>query len=362
MNLFVVGTPLQLLNAIEARHALNLTDNHLVLVTDYNHTPETGVWSRLVCAADWETVHYLELRDARREFRPRYVPELLRGKLSNYLQHYYQYGNKVRVDRLAREFPAVDYLVLGNYHGDYGRHIANRLKYRCLCLVDDGTDVLLINEERKERRENGGTASGSRGSWWMRLKGNARKSILMWDVRQARNLLFFTAYDIEVPREDQLVRNDYSHFKKQIAPSTGHESGMFLGQCLVRDGYMSQLTYLDYLRRVRCHFGTRPLVYVPHPREPESLVNEIGRDLGFVIRKFDVPIEWQLMKDASRPSVLASFFCSALISCRLIYGADLKLKAFQIKDEDVMKWPDLVRSAYAYFSGLSGPSIEVVPL
>jgi len=363
MNLFVIGTPLQLLNTIELRHAFNLTENHLVIVMDYNHWPKTTVWTRLVCSTEWKTVHYLDLQSTRCEFRSPLVGEHLSRKLSNYRNQYRQYDNKARVDRVARKFLRVDHLVLGNYHGDYMRHFANRVQYRRLCVVDDGTDVLLINQERTRRLQETGsvTSTVSGESAWAKFKKSLRESMLEWDARQANRIEFFTAYDIVARPGDLVVKNEYSYFRKRMTSNGSNGSCMFLGQCLVRDGYISQHVYLDYLRRVRSHFGDQPMLYVPHPREPEVLVNEIREHIGFVIQRVDVPIEWHLMDEGAKPSVLASFFCSALVSCRLIYGTRLKFKAFQIMDEDVIKWPDLVRSAYAYFSTLPTPNIEVVP-
>ena len=55
-NVFVVDTPHQLLNAIEAVHSLQLTNNHLVVITTPNADQSRFIF--LINASDWATVSF----------------------------------------------------------------------------------------------------------------------------------------------------------------------------------------------------------------------------------------------------------------------------------------------------------------
>ena len=54
------------------------------------------------------------------------------------------------------------------------------------------------------------------------------------------------------------------------------------------------------------------------------------RKMGVPVISFRLPIEVQLLQDGI-PSELASFFCSALDNCQMIFGDKLSIKAFRIQ-------------------------------
>jgi hypothetical protein len=362
MNLFFIGTPLQLLNATEARHFFGFSDNHLIIALDLHTWPKTGVFARLIQPCEWESVHYITLYNTSKKFSDRFIGKYFSIKLENCFYKYYQYLNKSRLHRIARSFPSVNNLILGNYHGDHARHFPHLVKHDRLYLVDDGTDVLYINEERKKHHSiHAPQAACDRQSAWNRIRSNINES-LKWNSRQADNITFFTAYNITVKNGDQVIKNEYNCIRKRIAPALRQGSCLFLGQCLVRDGYLGEAQYLSYLRSVRSYFKDSEVIYVPHPRESKSLVDHVHQHLGFTIRRLGLPIEWQLILDTERPAVLASFFCSALVTCAAIFRREFKLKAFYLQPKDIQKWPEFVEGTYDYFSSQMAPLIEVVRL
>ena len=72
------------------------------------------------------------------------------------------------------------------------------------------------------------------------------------------------------------------------------------------------------------------MVYIIHRRENKDKLKLIERELGWDMRLFDCPIEYQLAMIGPIPLVLASFFSSALDSCALIFKNDLKIVSFKI--------------------------------
>jgi hypothetical protein len=363
MNLFFIGTPLQLLNAIEARDVFGFEDNHLVIAQDLHFCPKTDVFQRLIRWPEWKSVRYITLYKTSLTVPSTFIGKFAARKLSNLFYKYHQYRNKSRLQSVARFFPSVDNLVLGNYHSDQFRHFPNLVQYKSLCMVDDGTDVLYISHHRQKDPSPIGLAQPlhSQASGWNRFRSNINES-LKWNDRQADNITFFSAYNITVGSGDRIVKNDYRYFKRQLAPTVRHESCLFLGQCLVRDGYLDEETYLRYLEGVRAYFLNEEIIYVPHPRESERAVDHVRRRLGFAIRRFELPIEWQIRSDPVRPAVLASFFCSALVTCAAIFQREFKLKAFYLDPKDVLKWPEFVEQTYRHFSSQTDPMIEVVRL
>ncbi|MGA3007497.1 MAG: polysialyltransferase family glycosyltransferase [Opitutaceae bacterium] len=363
MNLFFIGTPLQLLNATEARQFFEFTDNHLIIALDLNTWPKTKVFARLIRPQEWASVRYITLHKTTVNTRPRFLGPFLSTKFENVFYKFHQYLNKSCLQRLARSFPAVDNLVLGNYHADQSRHFPHLVKHNRLYLVDDGTDVLYINEERRNRPSPAppAPAAPDRRPALRRLRSEFDQS-LRWNKQQAESLTFFSAYNLTVRNGDQAVKNEYHSIRKRIVPATRHESCLFLGQCLVLDGFLDEDAYVDCLKRVGAHFQGQEVIYVPHPREAKSIVDRVQQQLGFTIRRFELPVEWQLLSNPVRPVVLASFFCSALVTCAAIFRDEFKLKAFYIPLGDIQKWPGFVEETYHYFSTQMAPLIEVVGL
>ena len=361
MNLFFIGTPLQLLNAIEARDYFEFSDNHLVVALDLHFWPKTDVFKRLIRPQDWESVHYVTLHKTTAKISPTLAGKYFSVKFENLFYKYHQYRNLSSLQRIARTFPSVENLILGNYHRDQSRHFPNLVRYNNLYLVDDGTDVLYISRERRESVADGPPPTGAAGpnSAWHRWLWKMNES-LRWNQRQADRITFFSAYDIAVGDRDRLVKNDYRCLRSRLAPAARRDSCLFLGQCLVRDGYLDEDTYFAYLAEARSHLKDEPVVYVPHPRESSRVVDYVHRRLGFAIRRFNLPVEWQLMSDQVRPAVLASFFCSALVACAAIFPGEFKLKAFYIEPKDIRKWPEFVAETYDYFSTHMASSIELI--
>jgi hypothetical protein len=363
MNLFFIGTPLQLLNATEARDFFGFDDNHLIIVLDLHFCPKTDVFQRLIQRNEWKSVQHITLHKTSIKVPSTFIGKFAARKLENLFYKYNQFRNKSRLQKIARIFPLVDNLVLGNYHSDQFRHFPNLVRHGNLYLVDDGTDVLYISEERRKRpaAASGAPAVRDRRLFFNRLRSEFDQS-LKWNNHEAESITFFSAYNITVRKGDQTVKNDYRCIRKRMVPAARHESCLFLGQCLVRDGYLDEDKYLDCLKNVRTHFGGREIIYVPHPRESKGIVDRIQQHLGFTIRRFDLPVEWQLISDPVRPAILASFFCSALVTCAAIFREEFKLKSFYIPPGKIQKWPEFVEETYNYFSTQMAPLIEVVRL
>ena len=80
-------------------------------------------------------------------------------------------------------------------------------------------------------------------------------------------------------------------------------------------------TYINYLRRANDYYSDSKIVYVPHPREDQTMVSMVRTEVGFEIRSLDVPIEYYLAR--VRPKCLISFFCSALENAVHVWVAPL---------------------------------------
>jgi hypothetical protein len=85
------------------------------------------------------------------------------------------------------------------------------------------------------------------------------------------------------------------------------------------------------------------------------------RKMGLQVRTFNLPIEVQILQGGI-PSELASFFCSALDNCFLIFGDNLNIKAFRIQQKHLNPGCEFVQDIYDHFSRNVGPNFNIVHL
>ena len=287
----IVETPLQLLNAIEAKNYFKLGNNHLlVLFGTTGYDPD--LFKLLIRECDWDEVHYIIFYNNTMKFESKLLGQRISEKVRGWGYDHQQYLNRKMLNGIARSFSKCKNIFLGNYlkgYVKYMRHFANALEHENLYLLDDGTDALIINSERKNRnlRENHPKEAGS---YLFRLKTKLSKRLIEWNDEDAERVIFFTVYDMDVGNNDQLIRNEYKFLRGNMARVMPSDEVFFLGQPLVDDRCMKDDIYFDYLRKIKRYFTDEKFVYIPHPRESFKIVSEIKESLGFDVKKFNVPI------------------------------------------------------------------------
>ncbi|MCI0563606.1 MAG: alpha-2,8-polysialyltransferase family protein [Nitrososphaera sp.] len=358
-NVFLVETPLQLLNAIEAKNYFRLTNNHLVVHVGGTGFPPESLYL-LIHERDWDGVHHLLFYNKKIEVASRLLGPRLSAKIQGYCYDIQQALNKRKLNSIAGSFTGAKNIFLGNYLSGcqlYMRHFANTLEHESLYLLDDGTDVLLINTDRRNKSHP--KNSGSRHS---RLKTKLRKNMVEWNDKDADRVTFFTAYSVDVTSNDRVIRNEYTFLREIAASSAPSNEVFFLGQSLVEDKYVMEEYYLDYLRKIKKYFTGINVLYIPHPRQSIKMIDSIRDSLGLEIKQFSFPIECEISIRGNAPDVLASFFCSALQTCKIILGHRVRIKAFYIPPEYLMSSQELVTKAYEYFENNANEYFEIVKL
>ncbi|KAA0890499.1 hypothetical protein [Oryzomonas rubra] len=361
-NVFLIESPLQLLNAMEAKKYFALVNNHLVVRLGVGFSQE--LFKRLIGADDWDSLCFFTLDNKTMDFESRLLGKSISNKIRGFRCDCQQYLNRKKLDNIVTSFGRVKNIFLGNYLAgwkQYMRHFANTLPHETLYILDDGTDVIKINDERKNYLLRKACPKESDSSFWG-LRQMWRQSCIRWDDKDANNINFFTAYGIEVGKGDCLIRNEYTYLREMVTRAMPSDEVFFLGQCLVEDGYIKEELYLEYLKKIKAYFAGENLFYIPHPRESIEMIDKIKGYLGFEIKCFNGPIEYEITVKGNMPKILASFFCSALQNCNIILGHNVRIKAFYLAPEHLVRFHEFVQSIYTYFENNTCESFEVVTL
>jgi alpha-2,8-polysialyltransferase (POLYST) len=328
-NVFLVKTPLQLLNAMEAKYFFNLDKKQCVLIIMGDRKSQHQLLMLSEAVDEWEDVIVLN------------NVCLFFGNPFNKCNSFWfkcfgriNFFNKSifnirRLNKISRYIGDVDYIFLGYVKYVFMRHFANITPHKKIYLLDDGSATLIVANQRNQ----GITVDSDIGfKGWLKLF--VKKFFQGIKSQDLKHYNYFTMYDIDSSADDLIVRNDYRYLRSssELLPVTSDI--YFIGGPLSEVGMLSQDSYFDHLRRVQKFYSGKKIIYVAHRRESKDKLDKIKTELDFEVKLFDYPIEYQLAFVGPRPEIVASFVSTALDSCRIIFSKKIKLVSFKLESQN----------------------------
>jgi hypothetical protein len=328
------------------------------------HSPER--LKVLVVEHDWNRVYYITVANYPiPTFESAFLGPRISEQVRGFIYDYHKYLDKKEVDNIVKILGSATNLFLGDYMRSVYQvphmyHFANTLKHERLFLLDDGTNVNTINDDRRIAFPIESNSNGP-GSYLYRLKKMLRDRLIEWNDKAADSVTFFSAYDINVQDGDFLIKNEYKYLRSLTKNAAPSDEVFFLGQCMVEGGYMTEEVYLEYLNKINDYFAHEKMIYIPHPRESAHMIGKIREYPGLTIKSFNVPIECEICLNGNRPKVLASFFSSALQNCRIMLG-DISIIAFYVPPVHLLRDHEYVNTVYQYYSSHTSELFTIVTL
>ncbi|MCW9056373.1 MAG: alpha-2,8-polysialyltransferase family protein [Gammaproteobacteria bacterium] len=341
-SIFLIKTPLQLLNAIEARHHFNLDANDCILIIMGDRKSQPQILNLANKINEWSNV--VILNDVNMFFGSPFNNShnaLWNLQQLNVFKKSFFYIR--RLNKISRYLGSVKYIFAGYTKYVYMSHFINITPHERLFFLDDGNGTIELAKQRKQ-----GLIAAPDFSVRKKIKLIGKKYIQGIKDKEKESACFFTAYDISINDNDQIVRNDFKYLRSAVNDLPVSDVAYFIGSPLSEVAIMSQEVYLAQLNKVKEYFGNTELVYIAHRRDSSDKLDFIKNDLGIKVVLFDYPIEYQLAFIGPRPKVLASFFSAALDSCRLIFGNKLKIISFKLDMTDSPK-REKIESIYASY-------------
>ena len=328
-NLFIISAPLQLLNAIEAKHYFKTTHNILVLMynselneIDYNQK------INLVETDEWEEIIYYDLAKIAKKKRFFEQVKLIK---------------KLKKDTYEYLFP-----------GDFGtiqQAIMANINTENIYLLDDGTASITIYDKIKDQLFFNKIPFSKK----MKLL-RYRLMNLKYEIKQDIN--FFTIYNLQSLEHRKVIQHDFSYIKQSRLQKCEKSSDIYiLGQKLVEINWMNEEKYIEYLKKIIIlmmdkHDGK--IIYKPHRSEKITPAYACLINDRFSIDEHinEGPIETVLIDKNIYPAVIISFFSSALFTLDKIFD-DTLIYAIRIKREDLIiedKTVGLIDNCYTFFA------------
>ncbi|PLX74824.1 MAG: hypothetical protein C0615_08565 [Desulfuromonas sp.] len=314
--IFYIKSPLQYLNAIEARNHYGYAEEESLLILHADNK-NLDQLTQLIKRDRWGGIINLNGSGIKPD---------VQSKVDLSVRHSLFHNNVFSITKLsylARKFSPVDKVFIGDAGNPLMQHLANVVVVNEVVLLDDGIASYLYAEWRKK---------GWHGEE-PRLKKKLSRIIkrLFFSLRDGLppELTFYSACNIEVTDRDKLVQNKFDVLRKAFKDTVESNSIFFLGSSLVESGFCTEGDYIHQLSLVNAYYAGAPVVYVAHRREPVERIEKIKHALGWETVLFKYPIECQLVVEGPRPRQLAAFVSSALENCHAIFGKSLPIVSFR---------------------------------
>lgn len=321
-NLFVVSSPLQLFNALEARDRLHPDDANRLLV----------IWGSAIdrqqmCVlldGHWAEVRWLRLRGWVRAAYPLMLARWL-----------------------AAQRP-VSALYIG-YPFNVRAHIANVLQAPRTVLIDDGHATIEFARHLASPESRALDNPHLADRMFRRHTG----------LDYAGRLHIFSVYE-ELPGwpADRRELNDYRAFKGRIAALPRTDELLFIGTPLAGTVVETAEQELDLLRAMARHYAGLRVRYAAHRYEDLDALSSLGGLPNVQFMRYDTLLEYALYRSGGLPARIATWCSSAVDTLTRIY--DLPAEVLRIPDAMVMpvKRP-LVNALYSSYAHRNIAVIDV---
>jgi hypothetical protein len=312
-NIFIVKSPLQLMNAIEAKEHFK-TENNLLVLMNANATNDKQMQT-VLALSKWDEIIT-------------YAPT---NRSSTLLAQV----NLIRSLKKHR----YHYLFTGDY-GTFNQVLMANLTVDDYYLVDDGTKSIEIHKALRDP---------SKITLSKKLK-LLRYTLFGLKSSITKPINFFTCYNLTPIKDEQIVANDYAYLQSIFTPQEQKEQVIYLLGQNIDNKWMKEGTYIEYLKRIKSHY-TDKIIYIPHRHEVISDELKALFDEDFVLQYNDIPIEIYFLEKKIYPKQIVSFTSSALFNLEKIY-AKAQIDAIVIHQKDLIKMHGFVKSCYQFFDEL----------
>lgn len=354
-SVFLVKTPLQLLNAVEAKYHFSLKTEDCVLIIMGDRKSQPQILNLAKHIHEWGQILILKKTSLffgnplAQNDGLSLLDRIWASKLFSKSFFYVR-----RLNRISRYLGEVEYIFVGYARYIYMRHFINITPHKEVYLLDDGNGTIQLAKERREQVDSVASLSLLK-----KIKLLGKRYLQGVKDKEAERLGYFSIYDIQSGPNDFVVKNTFERLRKLSASREPEDVVYFIGSPVSETRIMSQSDYLKNIAKVRDYYRDKEFIYIGHRRESKANLEEIARELNIRVINFDFPLEYQLAVVGPKPKVLASFVSSALDSCRLILDDDVNLVAFRM-DLENSPMRDEIESIYDYYVSQSGGNFSVI--
>jgi hypothetical protein len=272
--IFVISSPLQLLNAIEARDRFHENMETYLFILWKKEIEYKQIDNML--DNKWDKVYFYQLTKVFKLFYYWILKNILKSIFNS------------------------DFLYLG-YPFNIRAHIANTIKAKKVFFLDDGSVSLIFAKNFKEIK-------------FLKMRRESWYDFLLFrkvSLRYIKEAYFFTAYPEINWFDNKVILNDYRKYKEKIINKESNLDVLFIGSPIGKE-LVSKLKEKELIRAMLSYFSDKKILYAVHRFENIEYLKKEFSNLEFI--QFDSAIELALFQSGIYPQRIASFCSSALIT------------------------------------------------
>ncbi len=321
-NLFIIRSPLQLINSLEAIEYFNLQNNILVLI--YNNTENTNKqMDTLISMYEWKEIIKINEKQKRSKYFE-YIKFVKKLKLKSY-----------------------NYLFFSNLGSIHKLLLANLKRQRTIYL-DDGVEtitrynnIFIPNKLNKVKFRQ------------LRFLPAGLK------IKIEDSIDLFTYFDLEPFRSSKVIKNSLKNFQNKYLKDSSMDNNLyFLGQPLVKTNLLSEINYFEYLDYVISLNSNKKIIYIPHRTEIISDRLKLYVSDKFEIIDINMPIELYFLQNNLYPGHIISFMTTAFFTLQKLYS-NSKFSYIYIPSEKILERKKDVAGAYIFIEKLNINKIKL---
>lgn len=321
--IFLVSTPLQVINAIEARWGLLPADCSAELVV-LKKSEGSKLVADIALRIGGDAFKSVEVFSLSYPDSASKVISLCSSLLVN---------RRKLFGQMQPRCASADIVFVGNVM-NREMLVAAKEAVGKIVVLDDGTSTAAYLTAHIRTGKSSGLGIEFSGGVIQRLLKSAVSRLAYGKYSQALdNPVFFTTYgDLARKFGGRVIPNNYEFMRAHNAGTDIIERVDFLGGPFVDRGDASLNSYVDWLYKAQKQLGL-PIRYIAHWAESPEVLDVLRNTLGIECLRLEVPYEFEFVTAQVRPRIVATWFCSAFDVLPLLDSGNSEFNAFRVPFE-----------------------------
>ncbi|OFX68108.1 MAG: hypothetical protein A2X12_09785 [Bacteroidetes bacterium GWE2_29_8] len=292
-SIFIVNSPLQLLNASEARAYFKI-DNCILIIKGSNNKIHNAQINKILEIWKWDNIVRLPLIKGLSYFRDIIYLKYLTLKKERY-----------------------EYLFFGDYSPITLRIYAINLMADNVILLDDGLVTITITKQYLSENNYIDYVYSPIGDKIRKIIANT----LFLKTKFRNKIDLFSCYNVNTHKGQNLFVNKYDLVNKIFEKeeyAIDKTNIYFIGAQYVEMGIICIENYIKIFEKLIETYPDKRIIYVPHRFENEEKLNKLAK-LNIEVRHFDNIFELEFIFMKIYPVNILGFLSSAMVTMQCIY-------------------------------------------
>lgn len=307
-SFYCVETPLQLINAMEAKNHFGGDGKNILLVLFDGYPVNKQQIQNLLGQkfTSFDKIFFI-----RRTTNGGMIAKMI-------IKAFYIIRLYLLVKTLKNKFSGFKNMFFGILPADYTQILSSEIAHGHFFLLDDGNVTLEIQD----------TLLNPNSPYYIEKNSSLQNRKILLALfpglkSNKKTVHLFTCFDLIPHLNQRIIKNQFNLIKSHtLINSFRVEANVFFFGCFPSGmNIFSEEVYLTLLNRVSAYFKKKgkKIYYIPHRRELPEVVQKIEKIENFEIEFFNSPSEVEFMIRKTAPGMIASLYSTALFSVSRIF-------------------------------------------